>query len=97
MSSDSEMCQKLIEITMELHREDIPSGHEFKLKITDDMFFSIFILSPQVEIWPTQPYLGIPRTFPPRAKAATRPPRLLEWFLVSERQHHCFILSLRPA
>lgn len=43
-------------------------------------------LSPQVEIWQTQPYLGIPHTFPPRARAATRPPPSLEWFLVSERE-----------
>ncbi|KAG7228018.1 hypothetical protein INR49_005640 [Caranx melampygus] len=34
-----------------------------------------------VGIWPTQPYLGIPHTFPPQARAATQPPRLLEWFL----------------
>ncbi|XP_048089473.1 paired box protein Pax-2b isoform X7 [Alosa alosa] len=34
-----------------------------------------------VGIWPTQPYLGIPLTYPPPAKAATQHQRLLEWFL----------------
>lgn len=86
----------LIEITMEFYREDIPPGHKLKLGITDKMFLGGF-LSSQVEIWPTQPYLGIPLTFPPQARAATPPPRLLEWFLVSESQRHCFILSLGPA
>lgn len=64
-----------------------------KLEIADEL--CLCVLSRQVEIWPTQPYLGIPLTFPPQARAVTQPPRLLEWFLVSDRQHHCFILVLR--
>lgn len=53
------------------------------LQVTNNCKDACFSLSLQVGIWPTQPYLGIPLTFPPQAKAATRPPRLLEWFLVS--------------
>lgn len=65
-----------------------------KLSHTHYVFFVCFVLSLQVGIWPTQPYLGIPLTFPPQARAATQPPRLLEWFLVSERQRRRFISSL---
>lgn len=51
---------------------------------------------PQAETWPTQPYLGIRHTSRPQARAATRPPRSLEWFLVScVRQCRPFDWSLK--
>ncbi|XP_029954421.1 paired box protein Pax-2b isoform X8 [Salarias fasciatus] len=50
-----------------------------------------------VETWPTQPYLGIPLTFPLPARAATRPPRSLEWFLgASFRGTPTVIRSTQP-
>lgn len=55
-------------------------------------FFSVcFVLSLQVGIWPTQPYLGIPLTFPLQARAATQPPRSLEWFLVRDELFYIVI------
>lgn len=53
--------------------------------------FCLCFFSLQVETWPTQPYQGIPLTFHPQARAATQPPHLLEWFLVSWL--HFFIFS----
>ncbi|XP_038128628.1 paired box protein Pax-2b isoform X6 [Cyprinodon tularosa] len=48
-------------------------------------------------IWPTQLYPGIPLTFPPQARAATQPPRSLEWFLgVSFRGTPTVIHSTQP-
>lgn len=49
----------------------------------DPVMTGVSFVSPQDEIWPTQPYLATPHTSPPQARAATRPPRSLEWFLVS--------------
>lgn len=54
------------------------------LQMTSVFSFVCSLLPLQAGIWPTQPYLGTPLMFPPQARAATQPPRSLEWFLVSQ-------------